>query len=182
MPFTSSLSIACRLRSALPTDGRWRLIVDFRFFRRQFHERVWDRALHRPTHTAKVQISGTGRLSHTTCGPCRLGTTCRPCLSGLNRSGTAPDIDGTTVHCCKKTQNSASPRTPVGEHRRSKQKKLRQTGQLPPGWQRKLEPFPVVVERDLVVLPTGYQRGVIDGHAVIYNPRTQVIVDLALLS
>jgi hypothetical protein len=32
-----------------------------------------------------------------------------------------------------------------------------------------------------VELPTGYQRGVIDGHAVIYNPRTQVIVDLALL-
>jgi hypothetical protein len=52
---------------------------------------------------------------------------------------------------------------------------------LPPGWQKKLEPFPVVVERELVVLPSGYRRGVLDGHAVIYNPRTQVIVDVAVL-
>src|SRR5439155_6537377 len=40
-----------------------------------------------------------------------------------------------------------------------------------------LEPIPVVVERQLVVLPRGYRRGVIDGYAVVYNPRTQVIVD-----
>jgi hypothetical protein len=44
-----------------------------------------------------------------------------------------------------------------------------------------MEPFPLAVERQLVVLPYGYRRGVIDGHAVIYNPRTQVIVDLAVL-
>jgi len=44
-----------------------------------------------------------------------------------------------------------------------------------------MEPFPVALQRDLVVLPSGYQRGVIDGHAVIYNSRTQVIVDLAVL-
>ena len=61
------------------------------------------------------------------------------------------------------------------------QKKLARTGQLPPGWQRKMEPFPVAVERELVVLPTGYRRGVIDGHAVIYVSRTHVIVDLAVL-
>ena len=61
------------------------------------------------------------------------------------------------------------------------QKKLRRTGQLPPGWRKKMEPFPLVVERELVGLPSGYQRGVIDGHAVIYNPRTQVIVDVAVL-
>ena len=61
------------------------------------------------------------------------------------------------------------------------QKKLRRTGQLPPGWRKKMEPFPLVVERELVVLPAGYQRGVIDGHAVIYNPRTQVILDVAVL-
>jgi hypothetical protein len=61
------------------------------------------------------------------------------------------------------------------------QKKLARTGQLPPGWQKKMEPFPLAVERQLVVLPDGYRRGVIDGHAVIYNPRTQVIVDLAVL-
>lgn len=61
------------------------------------------------------------------------------------------------------------------------QKKLARTGKLPPGWQKKLEPFPVVLERRLVVLPTGYARGVLDGHAVIYNPRTQIIVDIAAL-
>lgn len=60
-------------------------------------------------------------------------------------------------------------------------KKYARTGQLPPGWQKKLEPFPVAVERELVVLPSGYRRGVIDGNAVIYNPRTQVIVDVAVL-
>ena len=61
------------------------------------------------------------------------------------------------------------------------QKKYRRTGQLPPGWQKKIEPFPVAVERQLVVLPAGYSRGVVDGHAVIYNPRTQVIFDVAVL-
>jgi hypothetical protein len=61
------------------------------------------------------------------------------------------------------------------------QKKYRRTGQLPPGWQKKMEPFPVAVERRLAILPAGYQRGVIDGHAIIYQPRTQVIVDLAVL-
>lgn len=61
------------------------------------------------------------------------------------------------------------------------QKKYRRTGQLPPGWRKKMEPFPLAVERQLTVLPPGYSRGVIDGHAVIYNPRTQVIFDIAVL-
>ena len=61
------------------------------------------------------------------------------------------------------------------------QKKYRRTGQLPPGWRKKIEPFPVAVERQLQVLPPGYERGVIDGHAVIYNPRTEVIFDIAVL-
>jgi hypothetical protein len=60
-------------------------------------------------------------------------------------------------------------------------KKLNRGGSLPPGWQKKIEPMPVAVERELVVLPTGYRRGVIDGHAVIYNPRTQVMIDVAVL-
>lgn len=61
------------------------------------------------------------------------------------------------------------------------QKKLARTGQLPPGWQKKMEPFPVEVERQLVRLPAGYRRGVVDGHAVIYDSRTHAIVDLAVL-
>ena len=61
------------------------------------------------------------------------------------------------------------------------QKKYRRTGQLPPGWQKKMQPFSPTVERQLAVLPGGYQRGLIDGQAIIYNSRTQVIVDLAVL-
>lgn len=61
------------------------------------------------------------------------------------------------------------------------QKKYARTGQLPPGWQKKLEPFPVALERRLTPLPSGYQRGVIDGHAVIYNTRSHVIFDVAVL-
>jgi hypothetical protein len=59
-------------------------------------------------------------------------------------------------------------------------KKYARTGQLPPGWQKKMEPFPVVVERELVVLPAGYRRGVFDGHAVIYNS-SGMIIDVAVL-
>lgn len=61
------------------------------------------------------------------------------------------------------------------------EKKYRRTGQLPPGWQKKMEPFPLTLERQLQVLPAGYSRGVIDGHAVIYNQHTQVIADIAVL-
>jgi hypothetical protein len=61
------------------------------------------------------------------------------------------------------------------------QKKLARTGQLPPGWQKKMEPFPVGLERQLVVLPAGYARGVIDGHAVIYSPRRGVIIDATVV-
>jgi hypothetical protein len=61
------------------------------------------------------------------------------------------------------------------------QKKLRRTGRLPPGWQKKLAPLPVVLEREFVVLPRGYRRGVIDGQAVVVDPRTHVIVDIAVL-
>ena len=60
-------------------------------------------------------------------------------------------------------------------------KKYRRTGKLPPGWQKKFHPLPGNVERQLIVLPAEYQRGVLDGHAVIFNRRTQVIVDLAVL-
>jgi hypothetical protein len=61
------------------------------------------------------------------------------------------------------------------------QKKLARTGQLPPGWQKRFEPFPVAVERRLVGLPAGIRRGVIDGHAVIFDDRTHVMLDVAVL-
>ena len=53
------------------------------------------------------------------------------------------------------------------------------TGQLPPGWQKKTQPFPVVVGRQLVVLSAEYGLGINDGYAVVYNPRAQVINDIA---
>ena len=60
------------------------------------------------------------------------------------------------------------------------QKKYARTGQLPPGWQKKMEPFPVELERHCAPLPAGYRRGVIDAHAVIYNSRG-AIIDVAVL-
>jgi hypothetical protein len=60
------------------------------------------------------------------------------------------------------------------------QKKYARTGQLPPGWQKKMEPLPAALERDCAPLPTGYRRGVIDAHAVIYNSRG-AIIDVAAL-
>jgi hypothetical protein len=58
------------------------------------------------------------------------------------------------------------------------EKKLYRTGRLPPGWARRLQPMPVVVEQQLVPIAPGYRRGFIDGYAVVYNPGTRVIVDV----
>jgi hypothetical protein len=57
-------------------------------------------------------------------------------------------------------------------------KKFYRTGHLPPGWEKKMEPLPVAVERELVVLPSGYRRGYIDGAVVVYSPRTRVMIDV----
>ena len=57
-------------------------------------------------------------------------------------------------------------------------KKYARTGHLPPGWQKKMEPLPVAVERRLIVLPPEYRRGYIDGSVVVYSPRTQVLIDV----
>lgn len=54
-------------------------------------------------------------------------------------------------------------------------KKYARTGKLPPGWQKKMRPMPVVVERRLPPLPPGYHRGVFGGHAVIYRPGGTII-------
>ncbi len=59
-------------------------------------------------------------------------------------------------------------------------KKYARTGQLPPGWQKKMQPMPVAVERRLEPLPAGYQRGVFEGHAVIYRPGG-LIIDATVL-
>jgi len=61
-------------------------------------------------------------------------------------------------------------------------KKYQRTGRLPPGWAKKMEPVPVVVERELVVLPPTYRRGYIDGVIVVYAPRTMVMIDVVSLA
>jgi hypothetical protein len=60
------------------------------------------------------------------------------------------------------------------------QKKYARTGQLPPGWQKKMQPLPATLERECAPLPAGYRRGVIDAHAVIYDSHG-IIVDVAVL-
>jgi hypothetical protein len=60
-------------------------------------------------------------------------------------------------------------------------KKVARGGQLPPGWQKKYEAFPVALEQRLPRLSPEYHRGVVDGHAVIYNSKTSVVIDVAVL-
>lgn len=57
-------------------------------------------------------------------------------------------------------------------------KKYRRTGELPPGWQRKLQPFPPELARVLPPPPPNCDRGYIDGFAVVYDRRTRIIVDM----
>jgi len=58
--------------------------------------------------------------------------------------------------------------------------KYYRSGYLPNGWARRVRPIPVYVERDLVVVPRGYRRGIIDGHAIVYSDRG-FILDVAVL-
>jgi hypothetical protein len=53
-------------------------------------------------------------------------------------------------------------------------------GYLPYGWERRMVAVPVYVERQLVPLPYGYARGIIDGQLVVHNQRG-LIVDVAVL-
>ena len=59
-------------------------------------------------------------------------------------------------------------------------KKVARGDRLPPGWQKKFRPFPVVLERQLPPPPPGCARGFIDGYAVVYDRRTHVVFDVFL--
>jgi hypothetical protein len=61
------------------------------------------------------------------------------------------------------------------------QKKVARGGQLPPGWQKRIQPFPIALERRLGTLPADYGRGVIDGNAVIYHLRSHAVIDVTVL-
>jgi hypothetical protein len=56
-------------------------------------------------------------------------------------------------------------------------KKYYRTGQLPTGWQKKIQPFPHELVRVLPPPPPNCDRGYIDGVAVVYDRRTRIIVD-----
>lgn len=58
------------------------------------------------------------------------------------------------------------------------EKQLERNGTLPPGLQKRVQPCPVELERQLPPLETGYARGVIGAHLVIYNRSTNIIVDI----
>lgn len=57
-------------------------------------------------------------------------------------------------------------------------KKYYRTGKLPPGWEKRLQPFPPVVVQRLPPLPPNCGRGYLDGFAVVYDRRTRVILDV----
>lgn len=58
------------------------------------------------------------------------------------------------------------------------ERQLRQNGTLPPGLQKKVQPLPLALERQLRVLPTGYRRVVIAGNVILMNEKTAVIYDI----
>lgn len=57
-------------------------------------------------------------------------------------------------------------------------KQLRRKGHLPRGLEKKVAAFPVDLERRLPPLKAGLTRGVIEGRAVIYSPKTSLILDV----
>jgi len=61
------------------------------------------------------------------------------------------------------------------------EKQLRRNGKLPPGLEKKLVAFPPEVERRLPPCPPEVRRGMVGGIAVMWNPRSGLIVDAAVL-
>lgn len=57
-------------------------------------------------------------------------------------------------------------------------KKYYRTGSLPPGWEKRFQPMPIIVVQQLPPVPVYYERGYLDGYAVVYDRRTRVIVDV----
>jgi hypothetical protein len=58
------------------------------------------------------------------------------------------------------------------------EKQLQRNGTLPPGLQKKLQPCPVEFTRRLPPLPPDYQRSVIGASIVVFNRKTNIVVDV----
>ncbi|HZU28695.1 MAG TPA: hypothetical protein VFA04_24430 [Bryobacteraceae bacterium] len=56
-------------------------------------------------------------------------------------------------------------------------KRYYRTGELPPGWEKRVRPLPVEVEQELPPPPSGFERGYVDGYAVVFQPRTHLVID-----
>jgi hypothetical protein len=56
-------------------------------------------------------------------------------------------------------------------------KKYQRTGKLPPGWEKKMRPFPPELVRVLPPPPPNCERGYIEGVAVVYDRKTRIILD-----
>jgi len=58
------------------------------------------------------------------------------------------------------------------------EKQLQRNGTLPPGLQKKMQPCPIEITRQLPPLPPDYQRSVIGASIVVFNRRTNIVVDV----
>jgi hypothetical protein len=58
------------------------------------------------------------------------------------------------------------------------EKHLERNGTLAPGLQKRIEPCPEELDRQLPSLPAEYQRAVIGAHFVVFNRNTKVIVEV----
>src|SRR6266403_5756756 len=58
------------------------------------------------------------------------------------------------------------------------EKQLERNGSLPPGLDKKMEPCPVEITRELPPLPPDYRRGVVGASIVVFNVRTNIVVDV----
>lgn len=57
-------------------------------------------------------------------------------------------------------------------------KNLQRGKPLPPGWAKKISPFPVVLDRRLPPLPAGYRRVVVDRWAFVIAEATNTVMDV----
>ena len=60
------------------------------------------------------------------------------------------------------------------------EKQLQRNGTLPPGLRKRLSPLPGALERQLDPIPTGFRRGILDRHVVLYRNGTYRIGDSML--
>jgi len=61
-------------------------------------------------------------------------------------------------------------------------RQVRRKGQLPPGLQKRLAPFPPELAARLAVLPSGYERAILGHLAIVWSPRTGLVVDVLVLA